>query len=81
MTTTGALNPRWSNDGREVYFWRDGQFWALTLADRSERPLTNFTVKTGNAGGSTFSSNGDFLYFERGDDQGDIWVMDVVTEQ
>ena len=81
LTTTGGHQPRWSKDGREVFFWRDGQFWASTLADRSERLLTNFLGKTGGGGGGAFSSNGEFLYFDWTDDQGDIWIMDIAMEE
>jgi len=81
LTTAGASQPQWSRDGREIYFWRDGQFWALTLSDRFERPLTAFTGKTGHGNIGSFSVGDDHLYFVWIDDQGDIWVIDVVTDE
>ena len=80
LTSGYAHQPLWSPDGRDIYFWREGQFWALSLDDRAERPLTDFTGKRGSAGIGAMSTDGDFLYYAWGAPEGDIWVMDVVTD-
>ncbi len=82
LTSGHAQQPLWSPDGRDIYFWRrDGQFWALSVDDRTERPLTDFADKIGAAGFGFMSTDGRYLYFAWGGREGDIWVMDVVTDE
>ncbi len=80
LTTGGSSLTVWSPDGREIYFRREGQFWALSVETRSERRLTDLTGKVGylNVGVST---DGRYLYFPWTSRQGDIWVMDVVDQE
>ena len=80
-----AGNPILSPDGKEVYFKGSagsrGELWAISLDDRKERPLTDFTGRRGNLGTYALATDGDYLYFAWQDDLGDIWVMDVVTDE
>ena len=77
----GALSP----DGKEIYFkgsaGRNGELWAVSLDDRKERPLTDFTGRRGDFGTYALATDGDYLYFTWQDDLGDIWVMVVVTDE
>ena len=76
-----AFQPQWSPDGRDIYFSRGGeQFWALSLDARSERLLADLTGKPGDDYVGEFGTDGRYLYFALGGRQGDIWVMDVVTD-
>jgi Tol biopolymer transport system component/serine/threonine protein kinase len=82
LTTRGGRSPRWSHDGKHVYFSgateSPGNYWRVSVSDRTERPLTNFVGKRGTLGIMPPADDGKFLYFPWRDDLGDIWVMDVV---
>ena len=80
LTTGGGPPLVWSADGEEIYFYRGGQFWALSVDTRSERQLTDLTGKRGASSSGGVSTDGRYLYFPWTDRQGDIWVMDVVTD-
>ncbi|MFQ5789000.1 MAG: hypothetical protein ACE5JI_00835 [Acidobacteriota bacterium] len=77
--------PRWSRDGRHIFFTgvreRSRNLWALSLEDKSERPLTNLVGKRGSLGRQGLATDGQYVYFRWGEDLGDIWVMDVVQEE
>ncbi len=45
-----------------------------------ERPLTDLAGRRGRLGYETPSTDGQYLYFIWAEELGDIWVMDVVTE-
>jgi eukaryotic-like serine/threonine-protein kinase len=70
---------RFSEDGKRIYFPRSGNLWALTLPDRSERPVTRFSGRTGGFGGFGLAVRGAHLYFTWSSGVGDIWVMDVLS--
>ena len=70
---------RWSPDGREIYFHKAGHIWSLSWDDRSERQLTDFDDRV-RLERYSLATDGEYLYFSLVDDVGDIWVMDVVTE-
>ena len=84
LTDGHGLFPRWSRDGRQIFFIgareRSGNLWALSLEDKSERPLTALVGKRGGLGPWGLATDGEYLYFRWEDDLGDIWVMDVVRE-
>jgi Tol biopolymer transport system component len=84
VLTEGGGTPRWSRDGKQVFFDGDGEragnLWAMTLEDRSERPMTDLVGRGGTLRGSCTATDGQYLYFCWGEDLGDIWVMDVVDE-
>ncbi len=60
-------------------------FYALPSrldADGSEeRPMTDLAGKYGELGFEAPSTDGEHLYFIWAEDIGDIWVMDVVTDE
>jgi Tol biopolymer transport system component len=82
LTTAGGANElAWSPDGTEIYFWQAGEFWALSIDARSVRRLTDLTVRRGSANAGEMSTDGRYLYFAWGGNEGDIWVMDLVDEE
>ena len=74
---------RWSEDGKHIYFLGlhrgNNDLWALTLEGGNERRVTRFSQKTGSLGDDLAVSE-EYLYFTWRNDLGDIWVMDVVTD-
>jgi len=82
LTRGSGAGPRWSRDGQYVYYRganeTAGNYWRLSVKDRSERPFTNLVGKRGTLGIMLPAEDGKFLYFSWRDDLGDIWVMDVV---
>ena len=54
-------------------------FWKLSLADGKVSRLTKLEGRRGNIG-ATFATDNRYLYFTWREDDGDIWVMDVVTD-
>jgi hypothetical protein len=85
LTDGAGIFPRWSRDGRQVFFIgvrkRLGNFWALSLEDKSERPLTNLGDKRGIVGLDALATDDQYIYFRWQEDLGDIWVMDIVTDE
>ena len=76
--------PRWSVDGRQVYFGRTRDsarnVWVVSLADRVERQVTDLRGRRGRfAPGLAIGA--EFLYLAWGEATGDIWVMDVVHDE
>jgi hypothetical protein len=53
----------------------------VTIADRTERRLTDLTGRRGAMGLIGLSTDGHYLYFTWQEDLGDIWVMDVVKDE
>ena len=81
-----ADKARWSSDGKRVFFTgrgeRAGNLWAVTLEDELERrPMTELTGRRGTLGDMCLATDGQYLYFCWREDLGDIWVMDVVTDE
>ncbi len=74
---------QWSPDGKALYYAgkaeRAGNLWALSLKDRREYPVTDFTGRRGSLGWA-LATDGRYLYFTWSEDLGDLWVMDVVRE-
>jgi Tol biopolymer transport system component len=73
---------RFSRDGRSVvYAERAGQwprnFWRLSISDGSVSRVTELTGRRGDLG--SFATHEEALYFTWREDEGDIWVMDVMT--
>jgi len=54
--------------------------WAKLHDDGREYPVTDFEGHRGNLGWD-LATEGRFLYFTWGESLGDIWVMDVVTDE
>ena len=77
----GGANPRWSPDGREVYFGRQPRaFYAFSVETSDERQLADLSGKRGFLGAFGLATDGRYLYFSWQEDVGDIWVMDVVMD-
>jgi Tol biopolymer transport system component len=75
--------PRWSPDGKHIYSigynrQRD-TLWAYSLADKKERPLTEFRGRRGRLGSMGLCTDGKYLYFTWEESRGDIWIADVVA--
>jgi len=74
-------SPVWSRDGKDILFpgwgFRAPDLWALSVATKKERRLTDFAGRRGSMGFQTPSTDGKYIYFTWRDDLGDIWVMDV----
>jgi Tol biopolymer transport system component len=83
LTKGPARYPRWSRDGRHIFFTgireRAGNVWALSYEDGTERPVTDLKGRPGRLGDQGLATDGRYLYFRWEEDTGDIWVMDVVA--
>jgi Tol biopolymer transport system component/tRNA A-37 threonylcarbamoyl transferase component Bud32 len=85
LTEREGRTPRWSTDGEQIYFLGQGEskdtVWALSLAGREVRPVTAFTGRLGELGGSGLATDGRFIYFTWQESRGDIWVADILRER
>ena len=75
--------PRVSHDGRSIYYSvvsgprEDHDLWRLSLADGAISRLTRLEGRRGRLG-YYFAADARYLYVIWCEDDGDIWVMDVV---
>ncbi len=75
---------RVSHDGRSIYYSvnsgppEDQDLWRLSLADGAISRLTRLEGRRGSLG-YYFAADARYLYVIWLEDDGDIWVMDVVT--
>ena len=73
-----------SPDGRFIYFIgaeeRASQIWSVALESGEEHSLANLSDRRGHLG-IGLATDGEYIYFTWNDDIGDIWVMDVVTDE
>ena len=78
-------NPKWSRDGSRVYFngggEREGNIWEVQADGSAERPVTDLAGRPGRLGFAPPANDGKYLYFIWTEDLGNIWVMDVVTDE
>jgi Tol biopolymer transport system component len=87
LPPTGArpFSPRFSRDGRSIYYSvitgprENHDIWKLLLDEGNVTRLTKLEGRPGNIG-EVFSTDGRYLYFTWREDDGDIWVMDVVKD-
>ena len=82
VTDANGNRPTYSLDGSRIYF-RDGEqlrFVEHVFADGSERTIADFSGKRGVLS-LGFTTDDQYLYFGWDEDLGDIWVMDVVTDE
>ena len=83
MTTGPGGDPIWSRDSRQLFFpgvqERTGNLWAISLADRHERPVTALTGRLGNLMQAALATDGPRLFFCWEENVRDIWVMDVTS--
>ena len=74
----------WSPDGKAIYYtgWleRAGNLWTLSPENGREFPMTDFVGRRGTLGWGK-ATDGKYVYFTWWEDLGDIWVMDVVTDE
>lgn len=79
------FSPRFSRDGQSIYYCvftgprENHDFWKLSLGDGKVSRLTNLEGRRGNIG-YVIATDGRYLYFTWREDDGDIWVMDVVKD-
>ena len=72
---------RFSRDGQSIYTVvqdREPSHWRVSLTDGKTSQLTKLDGRRGRLG-YVFSSDDRYLYFTWYEDDGNIWVMDVVT--
>jgi Tol biopolymer transport system component len=85
VTTGSARDPIWSRNGQQLFFpglaQRAGNVWAISLADRHERPVTALTGRLGNLMPGALATDGHRLFFSWQENIGDIWVMDVTNSR
>jgi len=71
---------RWSADGSSIYFLRDQNIWMVSADGGGERRMTDLVGKRGLMPALSLTTDDRYLYFGWGEEIGDIWVMDVVTD-
>lgn len=75
---------RFSRDGQSIYFSviagprETHDFWKLSLSNGALSRVTKLEGRRGNIG-DIFAVDSRYLYFAWREDEGDIWVMDVVN--
>ncbi len=83
MTQAPAFFFRWSPDGKQIYFPGDqrgnNDLWSVTI-DGHERRMTRFSQRAGSLDPNSLAADSAYLYFAWRNDLGDIWVMDVVSQ-
>ena len=85
LTGQRASLIRFSRDGHSLYYSvvsgprENHDLWRLSLKDGKISRLTKLEGRSGRLG-YVFSANAQYLYFTWYEDEGDIWVMDVVTD-
>ena len=79
-------SPRFSHDGRWIYYAvvtgppENRGLWQMSIDGRTVSRLTQLDGRRGQLG-YAFAADARYLYFLWHEDEGDIWVMDVVQEQ
>jgi Tol biopolymer transport system component/tRNA A-37 threonylcarbamoyl transferase component Bud32 len=85
LTEVGVSYPRWSPDGRKVYFIGAGEsagnLWELSVKDGAVRQVTDLKGKRGSLGSYALATDGRHLFFTWEEDIGDLWAMDSSTEK
>ena len=71
----------WSVDASKIYVFGEGAFWESAPDGGPERKLTELSGRRGNVIGVSTDTDGRHFYFSWQEDLGDIWVMDVVTDE
>ena len=82
LNDADTASPVYSLDGDTIYFPAGGargprNLWALTVATKQERRLSDFSRRRGTLCFQPINTDGKYLYFTWREDLGDIWVMDV----
>ncbi len=85
-STDNISSPRFSRDGKSIYYkavegpQANQDLWKLSLDGGRVSRLTKLEGRRGTLG-QGFTTDGRYLYFTWREDDGDIWVMDVVTDE
>ena len=81
LTTGWAFAPRWSPDGSRVFFQCSAnELCELSQKDDAEQLIVDLTRRRGRLNPFSLATDGEFLYFSWEEDEGDLWVMDVVMD-
>lgn len=83
MLTKGpAFLPRWSTDGKRIFFIGIGErannIWAISMESREEKPVAALSGRRGSLGLLGLATDGQFLYFTWEEQRCDIWVADIL---
>ena len=81
LPVSGGLHYRWSPDSKSVLYTADGDLWVASIENLQERRLSDLAGKRGSVLVWPPDTDGQNLYFTWRADLGDIWVMDVVTDE
>ena len=84
LLTGPASFARFSRDGERLLYVgneeRAGNLWSVSMADRSDRPITDFSGRPGTLGSWSLATDASYVYFTWEEELGDLWVMDVVDD-
>lgn len=84
LTQQESFLPRSAPDGKTVNFRGprgQNEYWALSHEDCTQRLVADLSGKSGKQGLFALATDGKHLYFTWEETLGDIWVMDVVTNE
>ena len=77
-----AFAPRWSPDGRRLFFHCSvNELCELSPKDGEEQLVVDLAGRRGMLDRFSLAADGEFLYFSWEEDEGDLWVMDVVMDE
>ena len=80
-----GYTPRFSADGQSLYYSvvtgppENQALWKLSMADGKVSRLTKLEGRRGRLG-YVYAADAHYLYFTWSEDDGDIWVMDVMMD-
>ena len=60
---------------------RDNNIWAHFVNAKTEKPVTGFQGRYGQFGGFTLDTDGMHVYFVWREDEGDVWIGDVIYDE
>ena len=69
--------PRWSSDGRTVYYRKMRDIWRVAVSGGKPELLVRFDEPERPASRSEWASDGKRFYFTLTEYEGDVWVMEL----
>ena len=84
LTEQAVLKATWPRDGEELYFMSAGEqtkIWAAKAEDWNARAIADLGGRRGSIGLWALAADEAYVYFAWEDATGDLWVMDVVTDE